>query len=159
MFYDLNWGKKHPNKCSMNWVMWVNYNIDHQAYLGMLSRTIFSPIRGEVYFSKLISLDIYLEEIKTLRFFEPHTHRKTKLTWDPKELDGLYMFLPFPSGLFFQVPKLRFSKGKNPHSPNSSGSFTKPRHLGSMASGLIGPATSAICSRASWWPRKAAAYL
>ena len=34
------------------------------------------------------------------------------------------MFLPFPSDLFFQVPKLRFSKGKNPPQPNSSGSFT-----------------------------------
>ena len=107
----------------MNWVMWVNYNIDHQAYLGMLSRTIFSPIRGEVYFSKLISLDIYLEEIKTLRFFEPHTHRKTKLTWDPKELDGLYMFLPFPSGLFFSGSKVKVFQGKKPPQPQQQRKF------------------------------------
>lgn len=127
--------------------MWVNYNIVHQAYLGMLSRTIFSPIRGEVYFSKLISLDIYLEEIKTLRFFEPHTHRK-KTNMGPQRIGWFVYVLTFSKWPFFSGSKVKVFQGKKPPTAQQQRKFHPPRHLGSMASGLIGPATSAICSRA-----------
>ena len=98
---------------------------------------------------------------KRLRHYDSlsHTPIEKKTNMGPQRIGWFVYVLTFSKWPFFSGSKVKVFQGKKPPTAQQQRKFHPPRHLGSMASGLIGPATSAICSKALWWPRKAAAYL